>query len=157
MRNTHLLEQFMEENGIKYDEPFTVEFEDRGEVKTLEFKLIKNVLWSRSDILLAVVKYHQTPDKLLISKKWTFGKLLFSDNVKIVKKPWKPEDGERYWYVRFDGNNNSIIDSSCWDQHSFDFTKYIIGNCFKTKKEAEEHQDDIFKILKGEPLVKWEK
>ena len=82
--------------------------------------------------------------------------MLFPDNVKITTKPWKPEYGGKYWYVRFDENNNSIIDTSRWDGHSFDFAEYVIGNCFKTEKEAAEHKDDVVRILHGEPLVKWE-
>lgn len=151
MRNIHLLEQFMQENGIEYDKPFTVEFKDGNKTETRDLQLC---LLDDEDMYCELVEAYT--DDPLVDEERTLFMLLFSDNVKIIKKPWKPKEGEPYWYVQFDANNNSIVGTSCWDQHSFDFTKYIIGNCFKTKEEAEEHIDDVFKILKGEPFVKWE-
>lgn len=142
----------MQENGIEYDVPFTVE-----RTGYLGERELMNVKISKSDDYTGFELSYADSTKQMGNSSAVMQELMFSDKMRIIKKPWKPKDGGKYWYVRFDGNNNSIIDSSCWDQHSFDFTKYIIGNCFKTKKEAEEHQDDIFKILKGEPLVKWEK
>ena len=149
MRNTHLLEQFMQENGIEFDVPFTMEIKDGDKLETKNL-VLRSIGYGGTDIDVIDTNIN----KRILDVEPIIFMLLFSDNVKIVKKPWKPKEGELYWYVRFDANNNSIVTTNRWSQHSFDFTKYIIGNCFKTKEEAEEHIDDVFKILKGEPLVK---
>ena len=83
----------------------------------------------------------------------------FSENdVKIIKKPWKPKIGDNYWYVWFNAGDveEGDVYRDAWEEHSEDFTRYILGNCFKTREETKEHKDDILKMLRGEPLVKWE-
>lgn len=151
MRNIHLLEQFMQENGIEYDVPFTIEIKN-GDKLVTENLVLRSIGYGGTDIDVI----DADTNKRRLGAEAIIFMLLFPDNVKIVKKPWMPEDGEIYWYVRFDENHNSDVIVSYWDNHSFDFTRYIIGNCFKTKEEAEKHKDDILKILNSEPFVKWE-
>ena len=49
-------------------------------------------------------------------------------------KPWKPEDGEDYFYIGID----FTIDS--WENVDDDTDKrnFRIGNCFRTKERAEQ-------------------
>ena len=151
MRNIHLLEQFMQENGIEYDKPFTVEFKDGNKTETQDLQLC---LLDDKDMYCELVEAYT--DDPLVDEERTLFMLLFSDNVKIVKKPWKPEDGEKYWYVWFDESCDCCVGASHWERNSADFTRYVVKNCFKTQKEAVEHADEVLKTLRGEPLVKWE-
>lgn len=151
MRNKHLFERFMKENGLEFNVPFTAEYEKISCDKDIYELEIRKVQYGTGEEIEIVYV-----DDDSVAPAWLPPALVFDCSFKIVKMPWKPKEGELYWYVRFDANNNSIVTTNRWSQHSFDFTKYIIGNCFKTKEEAEEHIDDVFKILKGEPLVKWE-
>lgn len=152
MRNIHLFKQFMLENGIEYDVPFTVEIEN-GDKRVTENLVLRSIGDGGTDIDVI----DADTNKRRLGAEAIIFMLLFPDNVKIVKKPWMPEYGEIYWYVRFDENCDCCVGVSHWDNHSLDFTRYIIGNCFKTEKEAAEHEDDIVRVLHGEPLVKWEK
>lgn len=60
--------------------------------------------------------------------------------MKLIKKSngckrrtWKPECNEKYYII----NDSSSVVSSSWDNDDTDNGRYAIGNCFKTKEEAE--------------------
>lgn len=46
---------------------------------------------------------------------------------------WKPQEGDIYWFI----SNSGLVGSSQWDNHYIDRERYLIGNCFKTKEDAE--------------------
>ena len=52
---------------------------------------------------------------------------------KPKNKVWKPEENETYYYSYSYGN----IDEDTWDSANEDRNRYALGNCFKTKEEAE--------------------
>ena len=153
MRNIHLLEQFMQENGIEYDKPFTMEIKDGNKLET-KYLILRSIGFGGTDIDVI----DANTNKRILDVEPIIFMLLFSDNVKIIKKPWKPKLGDGYWYVWFNVNEakEGNVYHDVWGAHSDDFTRYIIGNCFKTEKEAIKHKDDIVRVLRGEPLVKWE-
>ena len=50
----------------------------------------------------------------------------------IVKKPWKPSRGLRYYYV----TPIKTLDHTVFDSSSYwDVMAYTLGNCFRTKEE----------------------
>lgn len=152
MRNIHLLEQFMQENGIEYDVPFTVE-----RTGYLGERELMNVKISKSDDYTGFELSYADSTKQMGNSFAVMQELMFSDKMRIIKKPWKPKDGGKYWYVWFDKIRNYNVSSSNWEKHSADFNRYITGNCFKTEEEAHEHIYDIIQILQhGTPFVKWE-
>lgn len=55
------------------------------------------------------------------------------EKTKRAKKIWKPECGEWYWFIGSDGQ----IDNCEWANDRIDRGRYSMGNCFKTKEEAE--------------------
>ena len=48
-------------------------------------------------------------------------------------KVWKPSNGEEYWFV--DGGVGSFDFA---DDSEYDKTQHLIGNCYKTREEAEQ-------------------
>ena len=57
---------------------------------------------------------------------------LLTGRYTIVKKPWKPVDGLRYYYVNLGKTlDNTVFDSSCY----WDFMAYTLGNYLRTKEE----------------------
>ena len=52
---------------------------------------------------------------------------------KPKSKVWKPEEKEEYWYISDKGNS----ESSYFTKHPYHIKCFEIGNCFKTKEEAE--------------------
>ena len=54
---------------------------------------------------------------------------------------WKPETDQKYYYVRGDGS----VDSDIWDDYfAIDNGRFEIGNCFKTKEEAERAVEKLY-------------
>ena len=70
----------------------------------------------------------------------------FIFNKNVVKKPWKPKNGDRYFVV-------SMIDDTIlmqtWADATYDYLSYAAKNCFKTEEEAEKHKDEVIKYLKS--------
>lgn len=148
MRNKHLLEKFMEENGIEYNVPFTVERTGfLGEKVQYEFKITKSDDYTGFELSYAD-STKQMGDSFVVMQE-----LMFSDKMIIIKKPWKPKEEENFYYIDTNGNTNLGVFTTC---STVDLSKYITGNCFKTTEEAKKHKDDVLRILMGEPLVKWE-
>ena len=59
-------------------------------------------------------------------------------------KRWKPEFDEEYHYVDNDGRvEDAVCASSMRNRSSFECWCRLTGNCFKTKKEAEEYKKQI--------------
>lgn len=55
----------------------------------------------------------------------------------INRGPWKPKRDEFYWNVRLEDN----IYLTKWMDDVIDYNNYKLGNCYRTKKEAEENRD----------------
>lgn len=55
----------------------------------------------------------------------------------IECKPWKPKEDEEYWLINQDGN---VINLN-WIDNFLCITNYKIGNCYRTKEEAEANRD----------------
>jgi len=70
---------------------------------------------------------------------------LLKGDAKIIKKPWKPQNGEFGYYVSQDG---SINPNNFNKKYATDCGLVAIGNCFKTKEEAEAAKPEILKKMK---------
>ena len=56
------------------------------------------------------------------------------EKAKKPKKIWKPKCGEKYWYITLVGVSEETWNGS---GDGFDLGAYELGNCFRTKEEAE--------------------
>ncbi|MGN1176387.1 MAG: hypothetical protein ACI4S1_13105 [Roseburia sp.] len=66
----------------------------------------------------------------------TLGRLL-NGSITIKRKPWNPKKDEKYWLVNQCGNVISLN----WIDNFLCITNYKIGNCYRTKEEAEANRD----------------
>lgn len=72
----------------------------------------------------------------------------------IIKKPWRPKYGEQYWCA-----TTYCGASFCeWQDRMSDLAYYAVGNCFRTKEEAEAHEEEVLARLEkiyddGKPLI----
>lgn len=73
-------------------------------------------------------------------------------NYDIVKLPWEPKDGEKYWTIRFVGIDKPSTDSYIWTSHSSDFAYLRLGIVYRTCEEAEAHLEEDYERLTGKPL-----
>ena len=73
----------------------------------------------------------------------TIGSLLNGD-VKAVPKPWKPKYGDLYYYC-----STTCVVQTSWLGFTNDYINWNVGNCFRTKEEAESMGKEIMeKIMK---------
>lgn len=80
---------------------------------------------------------------------------LFSGKRRIIKKPWKPKQGDTYFTA-----SPPYCVVCTWCDRVSDKMLYAIGNCFRTRDEAEKHRDEILAKLNeiydsGKPLLEW--
>ena len=97
--------------------------------------------------------YH-VPNRLTDCAQYrSLADLIYGDE-KIIKIPFEPKDGERYWYVYW----NHTLEHPCVTDITFEDSdmcchhKYC-GNCFRTESEALKHKYEIYEKLTGK---KWE-
>ena len=70
----------------------------------------------------------------------------------IVKIPWTPKEGERYWAIGTKGKPSQLSYSN---DFLIDILNVRLGNCFKTEEEAKENADNFLKYIKCEPDFSW--
>lgn len=58
---------------------------------------------------------------------------LLTGGSEIVRKPWKPKDGDYYYYV---GAGGAIIGAE-WRHGTAAVSLYKLGNCYRTEEAAE--------------------
>lgn len=146
MKNKSLLEQFMEENGLQYNVPFWVE-EGNWRFKV---KIIKEHDTSRGVNMPKIKCCYNKEWGDIDSDKWLID-IVFNENYKITPPKQRPKNGEEFWYITPNGNIHSV---PCDSQATSDIALFLIGNCFKTEKEAEQNKEKILKLLRrNEPLV----
>lgn len=63
---------------------------------------------------------------------------LLRGEYKIVKRPFKPREGEDYWYV---GGVGTICSTSNLHE-TRDYLRISSGNCFRTREEARAHAEE---------------
>ena len=70
--------------------------------------------------------------------------LLLSGKYKAVSKPCKPSEGYKYWWYSIAWNQ--AIDNE-FKSSIGDLLQWKVGNCFKTKEEAETKGKEIMEKL----------
>lgn len=82
--------------------------------------------------------------------------ILTDDNIKIVKRPFTPSVGDEYWFVDKDGDiycthiYNSTVKFGIPVQ---DLCMIKLGNCYRSKEEAELHKTYWKTVLNSEKWV----
>ncbi len=73
---------------------------------------------------------------------------LLTGKAEIVKLPWRPKKGELYYRWKcsdITGGQRWQIIGSEWDEDTYDIANLAMGNCFRTREEAEAHIDKVIK------------
>ncbi len=77
---------------------------------------------------------------------------IITEKFEIVKKPWKPKTGEIYYHILLSGD----VSSTTFDEENgFDMMKVRLGNCFRTREEAEANVERWLKHITEEPDFSW--
>ena len=76
---------------------------------------------------------------------------LLNGGITIIKLPFEPKEGEKYWYVYV--GDNELGHTTFTEANTNDLMRVYCGNCFRTEAEAQAHKQEIYEKLTGR---KWE-
>lgn len=74
---------------------------------------------------------------------------LILGHFRIKHKLWKLSEGDKYWYISSNGN----ADYYCWTGDVLDFLTYKLGNCYRTREEAEVNHDKWVKFYESDEVL----
>lgn len=122
--------------------------------KLLELELEEEFKMRRADTKAEFVsKYKLTENDGLqeYDKTWGWKKsvgmlALVTGRLEVVKLPYKPQKGEKYWTYNIDGF--CVVDV-VWSDWAQEFALLKCGAVFRTKAEAIEARPRIYKELTG--------
>lgn len=69
--------------------------------------------------------------------------------IKPSDKPWKPKEGEEYYYIHLDAYGRVLPRAYLWTDCESDNKFWEFGNCFRSKEEAEAAIPRVEVALKG--------
>lgn len=130
------MEQVAEILEVKFNEEFRV---DEGYIRDFFYKLTAEGLMSTNLKKEQWVRDHRTLGMIL------------NGEVTMVKKPWKPQKGETYFYI---DDQESVI-TMTWRDDLLDYAHLKIGNCFRSRKEAEKSVLAYKRWIHSDPLNDW--
>lgn len=128
--------QFAEMLGLELEQEFVLIDDDGNRKNKYTYKFTEDGVLYKSP----------TFTNWSINSLGTIGSLLNGD-VKAVPKPWKPKHGDRIWYY------SEVFDEAVsldWVDCYYNFLLWKIGNCFKTKEEADIKGKEILEQIQKE-------
>ena len=128
--------QFAEMLGLELEQEFVLTDADGNRKNKYTYKFTEDGVLYKSP----------TFTNWSINSLGTIGSLLNGD-VKAVPKPWKPKKGDAYWRYQPQVGNASL---SAWLDDGIDFCRWKVGNCFRTKEEAETKGKEIMEQIQKE-------
>ena len=93
------------------------------------------------------IKYKQTTSTVWCVESAETIEWLLSGDSKAVPKPWKPKEGEQYW---FHSKTFNQTDSRKWYGQNYDLLLWKAGNCFRTEEEAKTKGKEIMEQIQKE-------
>lgn len=121
--------------GVELGEIFEIQIDEN---KTFQFRFTESgfqcfngKMWDEDTIAVACLN-------LLLVGKYT-----------IKRKPWKPKEGESYYIVAINGS----IGMEEWWAETIDMNYYKIGNCYRTREEAEANRDKWVAFYKSDEVL----
>ncbi len=126
--------QFAEMLGVELEQEFSLIKSNGKKLDEYTYKITKNGLYYKAKNGAWCVDA-QVTDYILNGK------------YEVVHKPWKPKNDEKYWYYTdFWGKATECK----WINSGTDLMLWKVGNCFKTKEEAEVKGERIIERLNKE-------
>ena len=127
--------QFAEMLGLELEQEFVLTDVDGNRKDKYTYKITEDGLLYKSPTF-----------NWAIRSLGTIGKLLDGD-VKAFTKPWKPKKGEKYWTY---SETWEEVTSFRWKGYYYDLFLWKVGNCFKTREEAETKGKEIMEQIQKE-------
>jgi hypothetical protein len=128
--------QFAEMLGLELEQEFILTDADGNRKNKYTYKFTEDGVLYKSP----------TFTNWSINSLGTIGSLLNGD-VKAVPKPWKPENGELYWYYSPLSRKTFYL---TWEDGLDDLLLWKTGNCFRTEKEAATKGKEVMEAIHKE-------
>lgn len=128
--------QFAEMLGLELEQEFVLTDDDGNRKDGYTYQITKNGILYKSQI---------SEDWFSESLK-TIGNLL-NGKSKAVPKPWKPKfDDDYYYYSPY----TALVCVDKWVSKASDYCMWKLGDCFRTKEEAETKGKEIMEQIQKE-------
>lgn len=132
-----LIPQIAEMLGVGFDEEFKIQDFRGNPVDSVTYKFDENTLLYK----------HQDTGKFYIASSGTLLSLL-DGGYEIVKLPWKPKNGDKYWtFVTTSFSEVWTVTSYNWHDNYFDFLAFKAGYVYRSEEEAEDKLPAVAKEL----------
>ena len=135
----NLIPKIAELLGVEIGEPF--------EITSVVHEKGSYFYFSKTELLEHVEG--KTPD---YAQYRVLADLIYGDK-KVVKLPFEPKNGDRYFRIFIDSGRGINVYSDTWLDWTTDYMCKYCGNCFRTEAEAERHKYEIYEKLTGK---RWE-
>ena len=130
-------EQFAKIFGLELEQEFSLTKPNGKELDMASYKITEDGIYYKPTT--KSIDWFEEPANTL--------DFLLSGEFGVLPKPWKPKEGELYWY--YSKTLNQAI-SRNWDAENYALCLWKCGNCFKTEKEANEKGKEIMKQIQKE-------
>ena len=117
----NLIPQIAKMLGVELGEKFKVDI--NNEI----FQITESGIWMKKDVNKD--EWVEMPFEFM---------MLCNGDAEIVKLPWKPKKGEKYWGFWYSSVNDAwLVLLYTWANNPADFALYKAGWVYRSKKEAE--------------------
>lgn len=128
--------QFAEMLGLELEQEFRLVNPDGTKVDNDLYKIREDGLF-----------YKKRKDGVWLPEPSTTLSSLLQGLCKVVPKPWKPENGDRYWYYSEAWDEENCV---MWKGEFSDLLLWKVGNCFRTEKEAAAKGKEVMEAIHKE-------
>lgn len=115
-----------------------------GEEFNLKQNKTKDIIRPRYKITQEGLMYSVNRNKFARS---TILLSIINGSYSVVKLQWKPKHGDRFWYYSEVFEEVVSLD---WEDCYHNFLLWKVGNCFKTKEEADAKGKEIMEKIQKE-------
>ena len=119
--------------GVEIGEKFKIQYPN-GEISDCYYRFTENGIYGDD---------HSVGSRFLLN--------LVIGKYTILKSPWKPVEGELYFYIDQKG---TVYGTSFSETCLYDFNLYKLGNCYCTKEEAEANRDKWIEFYTSDEVLK---
>lgn len=128
--------QFAEMLGLELEQEFSLVTHNGEKANTNTYKIKEDGLYCQS----------ATRDYWFVTS-YDMLDVLLSNDFKAVPKPWKPQQGERYWWYSPSWKEAVY---TIWYGNLCDLVTWKAGNCFKTEEEAKTGGKELMETIRKE-------
>lgn len=111
--------------GVELGESFKITSDTQGDYQNY-YRFTENNFLETS---YSGVKWEGTTAAVLL-------KYILMGDIRIVKLPWRPQKGDKYYIPYIATLPQNMYNEDCWGNHDIDMKRYRMGLVCKTKEEA---------------------